>query len=346
MSSLQERVSKLLRLIRRSYFLHFSGFIFVGLATILTIGIIFINHNASFLDYSLWAATLAAFLLLVAAITYYAGYFVKYQNLIDAYTQRQYYYDIYSFWGITFFNILFICSFALIGVVIERWSLNKLFGGATYENMLFFFFREVIDDGTFGLLDAFNITSYDLPSSIKISFDYQSGVSFSTFRWSDLFVSTYIYIATLTIALAFWASIVAELVDWIQVRREVSKLFETKIIEPEPLSSIEIKRNHEILRCIKAKKINVAEYEVKLIHILKESKSKEVRDLFLQIMDATENMVVFKTCLDYFKNSKDERFKRVCKRIKHTEKRKLVADFESRQIKKMPWRGRGKKTNP
>jgi hypothetical protein len=348
MPNFQEKILGFLRLVRRSYFHQFPIFIFIGLGIILLIGVIFIGkNNFSVSDLNLWIASLASLILLISAVSYYVIYFSRYQILIDAYTQQDYYYNIYRSWGITFFNILFICSFALIGTVFERLISVPIFGKVTFEQMVLFFFREIIDDGTFGLLDAFGVEFYTIPIKLQVSIDYQFGSISSKFSWSDLLASVYVYITSLTIALAFWASIVAELVDWIQLRREVAKLFETRVIEPEQLSSIEIKRSCEILRYIRIRRVNISEYESKIIYYLKHSKSKEVRDRFFEIMSSTENMVVFVDCLNYFKVSPDKRFNQVCEKIKikHSGKRRLIEEFESRQIKKLRWRGRPRRPN-
>lgn len=328
-SSIFKLINRLPKLIRRWYFNNFSLLIFAIVSTFLFIGLVFFGT-------SLWFSSAISLILLLSAILYYSLYFIKYQNLIDAYTPREYYYDIFRPWGITFFNILFVCCFALILITADAWLPKPLFNGVPYPEVYTevwkLIVQAIINGGTFGLLDAFGIELCRLQSgTCKLE--------------PGIFASIYTYIVSLTVDLAFWSSVIAELVGWIEAKHKVSILLNTDTIEPEPLNAEDIKINQEILKRIRERKIDISQHENKLVYLLKESKTKEVRDLFLLIMQTTKNMLVFKNCLNYFKRVKDKRFRGVCKRIRNYEKQRLIEEFELRQVKIQPWRGRGKKPN-
>jgi len=313
------------RRVRRLYFQHFALILFVFIVTFLCIGLIAFENF-------FWISSVISFTLSISAALYYLLYFSKFQNLVDFYTRKEYYFDIFSFWSIIFFNILFICCLALLGIVIDTLSKGSLFESASYKEATLLVFQAVVDGGTFGLLDAFGIDFCKLQSN---TCDIRPGTP----------ASIYTYAVSLTVDVAFWASITAELVGWIEARHEVSNLLRIDKLEPETLSPEEIKRNQIILKRISEGKIDITQHEGKLVTVLKDSKLKEVRSVFLFIMQSTKSMMIFKACLEYFKKTGDGRFKIVCEKIKHYEKRKLIEEFEFRQVRIKPWRGRGKKPN-
>jgi hypothetical protein len=360
-------LQKLKQYIRRKYifvrFHKFSLLITSFLIAILVIGILTIDNN---LVISAGMATI----LLAASVTYYLLYFRRFRELIDAESRQQYYFDIYSFSDIIIFNVLFIFCFALIGTVIDRcytgYASEELFGNplftvgqdapyqVSYTAMLLYLFQVTIDNGSFDLLSALGIELYEIPTGLKLFKAFE--VDSSEFRWIDLSASVLVYIASLVINIAFWTSVFNELgewlqvqgVEWLNVKSEVSELFKSPVIDPDKLSSYEIKRNKEILRRVEAEEIDIKIYETKLFRILKTSKSIEVIDLFLYIMEKTENLCIFEDCLSYFKNVQDRRFNATCERIRRKDsgKERIIKNFEFQQIKKQRWRGRSKRSSP
>ncbi|MEM6837884.1 MAG: hypothetical protein AAF609_13625 [Cyanobacteria bacterium P01_C01_bin.120] len=310
------------RRLKLFYYHHFAVIPFVSITLLLAIGLSFLEQQI------LWPAYTVAALLWVAIVVYYGLYFKEYQNLIDAYTQGEYYLTVFSFWGIVFYNILFVCCFAFIWVCISTGLTIHIFQNLEYKDIVILLFEAVIDGGTFGLLDSFDLSLCQLPNC-----NLGRGI----------FGQIYQYTTSVVIDIAFWASVTGEILGWLEADRAVAILMKTGKIEDETPSTEQIKKIQVFCNLYRKGRIDVIKHEDVLIHIMKISRTKDARNIFLEIMQRTNNMFVLKACLDYFKDVPDRRFSKVCKTIKHYEKRRIIEEFEFRRVKKQPWRGRPQK---
>lgn len=323
MISLKRKYLIALKKTKYLYFQNFPLVAFIFFVALLSVGLYSYEHMS-------WISYFSAFCLLIGSVIYYGAYFIKFRSLLDFHTQSKYHYDVFSFWGIIFFNMLFICCLAFVGLILDDLSRGLVFNEFGYEKIFLQMLQAVVDGGSFGFLDSFGIDICEMKFEVC---ELKPGTLGSTFT----------YTVSLAVGLAFWTSIVAELVEWIEAERNVRALLKIGKLKPEALTQEKIKRNQIILRHINEGKISITKHEAKLVNLLRESSLKDVRSIFLFIMQSTENMIVFQSCLDYFKRVKDKRFELVCTRIRHRQKRKLIEKYEFRKVKRKPLRARDKK---
>lgn len=359
-SQLKRSSRKIYRLFR---YHRFSLSVLICLIFILSIGIFAI-------DRVLWLASSMSLILFISSISYYAFYFVRFRTLIDVHNQSQHYFDLFSFRNIILFNIIFVCCFALLGTVVDRWytlTIGKaLFSTEecaaflpvnpnepyqiSYPGMLTYLWQVVVDGGLFGLLGAFGFEPCQIPTGLKLS-DLLRGSS--SFQFVDLAVSIFVYFVSVVIDLAFWLSLLNEVLErlqvqgleWLHIKSDVTKAFQSPKIDPYELTSLEQKRNTEILRRVSAGNIDIIQFEQKLFYYLGTSKNISVRDLFLRLMQESQNLEMFRKYVLYFQKIRDRRFRKVCARIRirNVAKGNIIDEIDSRKVKKKVWRGRGKK---
>lgn len=299
--------------VRRAYFIHFPLLAFIVVATLLLVGI-------AYLDSLFWLSLCVSLVLLLLGLSYYALYFAKYTKIVDAYSEEEYYFKVFSFWGISAFSSLFILCFALCVTVVNSLLFEALFSSASYEAVALYLFDVVIDGVSFGFLSSFDLSLCRILSS-RCDLD------------PDSIVNVCVYLFSLVVEFAFLASAMAEIMGWIEAKKKVSSLLKQEKFEPESLSASEIKQIQIIIDKISAGNLDINEYEEMLVNTLSRSKSKAARNTFLFIMHTTHDMTIFTRCLSYFKENKDWRFKRVCKRIKDSRKQKLIKQFNAHQRK-------------
>lgn len=300
--------------IRRIYFQHFQLLLLILIASLLVLGIFLIER-------ALWAACSIAFVLLLTALSYYAIYIRQYRNLTDAYFDEQYYLKIFSFWGICAFNAVFIACFAFIGLMADRLFPFTLFENTAYEDVLLYFLQTAINGAFFGFLDTFNINLCTLQSG---ACKFEPGI----------YASLYAYAVAVTLDVTFLTAVKDELSsrrDAIFDLIDLVKINQPKRSQP---TAKEIKVMQMILGLISAGNLDTSLNERMLVETLKRSKQKKTRSVYLDLMQSTEDMVVFQACLEYFKENEDSRFRNVAKRIHHPRKRALLEDFEYRRVKK------------
>lgn len=286
-------------LIRRIYREHFSIGLFSISAFILGVGIFI-------LPISTVMGGITAVLLLLITTWYYVTYLSQYKLLSDIYSHSsQYHFNAFSVFNIIIFNALFLFVFAYIGVVLDKYFPLLGFAGASFYDLLLFLIQSVVDGLTFGLLENF-------------------GANLSGIKFESTFARTYVYLTKLTIDLAIIASVVSVVRESIHAKRELQKVVDGKEFDSNFFASLTPVKVRETLRCIRRKDIVVSQKQNELLSILGGSKSKEAKDIILQILQSTENMDVFSSCVDYFCLHQDRRFKFVCKRIRKPEKRKIL----------------------
>lgn len=270
---------------------HFELLFFIFLFFILGLGYFYIDSN-------IYLSAVCAVILVVNAILYYYIYFKKYQVLTDTVSQyHYYYYDIYSVWGIIFFNAIFLFVFAYIGTVLSVIFPSLGFGQIEINDLVLFLIQTVIDSLFLGVLGAYSI-------------------NWSTINMQGLFAKTFIYVANVTIDLAFISSLVAVITESIKTKRELKNVFVSKKINKEYFSSLTPAKIKAIMKYC-AKGDDIIQYESELVSMLKESRSKDVKDLMLQIFQSTKNINTLSACHDYFDNNKDHRFDKVCRKTKN-----------------------------
>lgn len=327
-------------------FLYFKNFPIVAFLTsflVFVTALLFLRVNLTLPAYIL------SLFLFIESVLYYTLYFLEYQELTDSHSQEKYYLDIYYSWGILFFGLFSACSFSLFAFINDILFFGgDLFGISSYTGTLIYFFTQIIDGATFSLLSSFGISLFEPEHGLEISEPCKNLILCYEFEFSklNLISSVYKYAVSFTIDFAFWSSIFTELAGWIEANRKVNKIIQNENLEPEPLNADDIKRNKLLLRRVNSGEINLEKQSFKLVELLKDSDTKEVRDIYLRIMQEDFfHPTVFLSCLEYFKQNPDKRFKKICQKIKNRGKKKIIEEFEYRQIKKQRWRGRGKKPN-
>lgn len=285
--------------IKRIYKEHYPLFLFVLLSGLLIVGY-------GTIERAIVLSTIVAILLSIGSILYYYNYFYKFKYLTDIYSNhRQYYYDIYSVWGVLFFNCLFLCVFAFIAILLTSFNPNIGFGNAKFTELMKFLAQTVVDGLSFGILGAFSI-------------------SLSNVELHTLFARSYMYATKLIIDLAFLTSAVSIIGNSIKSKREVRKVFDTGRLDKEFFSMPTPDKIKQIVHSIKSGKIKIGQKDSELVFMLANSSSKEARDIMLQIFQCNNNTGVLKSCVEYFQKIKDPRFKRVCRKIKDPQKRELL----------------------
>ena len=352
----QKAIKHLKRFLRRTYRLfryhRFPLSIIIALTSLLSIGILAI-------DISLWLATVISFILFISSVIYYAVYFLHFRKFMDTHNRNHYYFDIFSFRNIILYNIFFVCCFALVGTVLDRWYTSStqevLFASKecaialtsqtyqiSYVGMLTYLWQVVVDGGLFGFLGAIGFQPCEIPTGLKISnLLKDSSVKFQSI---DLYVSFFIYFTSVVVTVAFWLSILNEILEqiqvqgfeWLHIRSDVTQIFQSPKIDPYELTPLDQKRNQEILRRIAAGKIDIIKFEKKLFHYLSTSGNIGVRDLFLRLMQESDNLTLFRDILIYFQNFYDHRFQGICNKIKirSVAKANIIEEIESRRVKK------------
>ena len=277
--------------------------------------------GVALIDSFFWISFPIAFILLLFAISYYSLYINQYKKLTDTYTEDKYYLKIFSFWGICAFNTLFISCFAFIGLIVDRLSPYALFNDVSYREVLLYLGQTAVNGAFFGFLDTFNINLCKLQSgACKID--------------PGIYASMYAYAIAVTVDITFLTAVKDELCSWRDTVIKVIDLLKANQPEETRITAEEIKVNQMILDLISAGNLDVPHNEKMLVKTLKHSKVKRARSVYLEIMQSTSDMVIFQSCLTYFKENDDSRFNRVCKKIKHPRKTALIERFEFQRVRK------------
>jgi len=179
------------------------------------------------------------------------------------------------------------------------------FAGVSFYDLLLFLIQAVFDGLTLGFLENF-------------------GVNISGIKFETTFARIYVYIAKVTIDVATIASVGSVLREYMQAKRELQKIADGKEYDINFFATLTPMKVKETLRWIRRKDILVSQKQNELLSILGESGSKEAKDIILQILQSTENMDIFSSCIDYFNVHQDRRFKFVCKKIREPEKRAIL----------------------
>jgi hypothetical protein len=290
------------------------------------LGVVLLLLGIRAIDSWFWLSFIIAVLLTVAALSYYYYYFKRYIEKIDAYTPQEYKLDLFSVWGVTGFNLLFIFCFALMATVADRLLPGPVFVGESYTEVVFGLASSVVNGLFSGLSDT-------LTGIYKRTFDPsyylpEPGIAEQVYSYAIGFV----------IDAAFWTSIFDEVFGWREANREVYNILNGDRESSRTITQAENKRNRQLIRKYEAGEFVAVQHQDTLIEALKYSKAKGTISIFLDIMQSTENIVIFEQCLQYFRDNDLEsvgRFINVCKnRIKDPEKRACIERFEFRKVKK------------
>jgi len=272
------------------------------------------------IDSFFWISFLIAFVLLLFTISYYSLYINQYKQLTDTYTENEYYLKIFSFWGICAFNASFISCFAFIGLIVDRLSPYALFNDVSYREVLLYLCQVAINGAFFGFLDTFDINLCKLQSgACKID--------------PGTYASMYAYTIAVIVDVTFLTAVKDELCSWRDTIIKVIDLLKANQPEGNKATAEEIKVNQMVLNLISAGNLDVPHNEKMLVETLKNSKAKKAKSVYLELMQSTSDMIIFQSCLTYFKENDDSRFKRVCKKIKHPRKKALIESFEFKRVK-------------
>ncbi len=292
-------VGKYIVRIKRIYKENYPLFLFILLSGILIYGLTIIEK-------SIHIAASLALLLSITSIFYYYSYFSKFKSLTDTYSRhRQYYYDIYSVWGVFFFNCLFLCVFAYNGVILASYYPDIGFGDITFIELLKFLIQTVIDGISLGLLGSY-------------------AVAISNVELNSIFAKTYMYVTKLIIDLAFIASVFSVIGRSIKSKRMVRKVADSGLLDREYFSTPTPDKVKEIIQSTKSGQIKIGQQDSQLVFMLRKSSSKEARDIIMQIFQCTNNLDVFSSCAEYFQKNKDRRFMKVCRKITDQDKIEII----------------------
>ncbi|MHB9145805.1 MAG: hypothetical protein ACYC5Y_10785 [Symbiobacteriia bacterium] len=253
---------------------------------------------------SIPAGFVIAALLSAAAVFYYLLYFIKYRKLTDAYAQdKEFYFSVYSLWGVVFFNVLFATVFAFLGYVLDLQSPALWFGGTTYENVLGLFTQTVLDSVSVGLFQAFSW-------------------GFTSIAAQSAYARTFMYLANLFVSSAFLASLWAVIQENYRARQEERRILKTGAVDWEFFGLLSPRKARIVHNLVRSKQVNLPESHI--VRLLEKSGTKESRDAVLHVLQSTKDEAAFIGCIDYFSKHRDRRFRMVCESIKDPAKRSIL----------------------
>jgi len=248
---------------------------------------------------------IAASILLFIVVSYYIIYLARFKNIIDSKDKRQFYFKIYSFSSVFVFSILFLAAFALIGSSIDRISPDLGFGGVGLVAVLSHISQSVLNGLSFGFLSAF-------------------GFEYSTLTLKSILAISLVYLASSMICLSLFAALFARFKQRFEASKVVNELIYGEEINQENFVDLNSLKLKSINKRIRSGEIDLDIYGEDLVLLLINDQSKASRSVVLSIMEASDNMQLFTTCLDYFVTTKDRRLKSTCKRIESSEKQELM----------------------
>jgi len=277
---------------------HYAFFLFILLSGLLIVGL-------GLLSSASYVSVLIAIILMFGAFFYYYGYFKVFRLLTDTYSQKEYYFEAYSIWGVLTFNALFIFIFAYVGSTLAVFFPSLGFGKIDFSELLLYLVHIVVDGITFGLLSSYSIT-------------------FSSIQMNGFFANSYAYMVNLIVDLAFIVSVFSVIRESVVSKRELKRVIQFGSFDPNYFSVLTPIKVKEVIRNISIGKLDIKQKGDYLVQMLSQSNSKEARDIILQIMQSSCDDKVFLACIDYFQMNFDHRFLQVCKKIKGKEKRKIL----------------------
>lgn len=288
-----------------TYRLHFPNILLVSLAGILITAYVLRDSNRV-------ASALLCGLLLFFFMVYYSVYLLKFKKLTDVYSPREYYYDVYDLWGVSFLNVIFFLVYPLI-----LYQANSIFPIFTtlgpeqrvdYISMLRLSSKNVIDALTLGTFSALGLSFLDVGLRIE--------------HWGGRIV---FHIYNLVVELTIVAVVYQEITFKMKLKRAFEKIRLGKEA-PDVLLHLD---SHGVSRLVRYmnEHENDPYLQKQVVAILSSRSSLEVRDMLLKIMMITRDIDnVFIPCLDYFAQNRDRRFRRVIKRIKDKTKRQILKE--------------------
>lgn len=292
---------------------HFSLIILFALTVLLISALVSQGKN--------WIASLLFGITgFVSFIVFYGIYVFKFKTLSDLFPHREYYYNLYGWWGITFFSAMFVSLFAFIifflnsnlppFLLVSKQTSILTINNASPFAVLIFLVEKILDTILLGTLETYDIRFINLD------------VNNNSFLGKSVF-----HLCKLLIEIFITASVVYLYSQIRDINKELQKL------QLEDLSKGSILRSLDPLKvrlCLDYLNANwdSQDNRIKMLNILKYSENIEVRDIFLKALNQPKDLETFVLGVNYFKTNRDKRFSKVIRAIKDPSKKKILANME------------------